>query len=242
MTIIDETLYDRVQQQIDAYRTNPVLVSEELINGDITFEEFLKSGETDPKQQTQAVTKFLQYFFAPAMQWVIKQYNLPIIPGGAAGCDWIYVGNQYQNPMTGIVEYNHDGLNVPIEFKSAGGQDNNVLCLGNLGVNVKVDVTLVCRYGLKGNYISHKQTVVDHASAAKWKLHNQGKFDPETGESKGSNFSGLKSLGLDLEGNSIDLPSLVFYSGTYKEGQAKVTKNGYQHGWVKFIKEEIVYD
>lgn len=238
MTIIDETIYDRVQMMIDAFISNPLLVSDEVLDGTITFEEYLKSGETDPRQQTQAVTKFLQYFFAPAMQWVIKTYGLPIVPGRASGCDYIYVGTSYTNPKTDVVEYDVNGIHIPIEFKSAGGKDNNVLCLGNLGVNVKVDVTLVCRYGLTGNRLSHKQTVVDHDSSAKWN-NNTAKFDPITGKSKGSNYSSLKSLGKDLEGNSIDFASLSFYSGDYKEGQAKMTKNGLQQGWIKFIKEKI---
>lgn len=236
---IDAKIYVKLQQKIDIYCQTKGLAPLAVVNKEITFEEYLTRGETDEKQRTQAITKFLQYWVNDALQEIIAEENLPIAPGGAAGCDWMYVGNEYYNPTTKQVISDANGLKIPIEFKTAGGKDGAVYCLGNLGVNVKVDVTLVVRYKLTGNRITHKQTVVDHDSARKWKENNPAKFNPETGESN-SNYSNLRSKGLDLEGNSIDLHTLVFYSGTYKENQAKITKKGYQDGWIRMIKEEIV--
>ena len=84
-------------------------------------------------------------------------------------------------------------------------------------------MTLVCRYKLEGNRISERQTLTIDNSAYKWKAYNKGKFDPKTGESKSSNFSGLRCL------TSTDYNDIVCYSGKLKKNST----------WVKFIKETI---
>ena len=212
--IIDNEIYGEVQKTIDDYRTStrrPVA----LQKGEITFEAYLKSFETDEKQKTQTVTKFLQYWFAEALSIIINHHNLPIVDGCGAGQDYAYVGNFYQDKA--ITEQ------IPIEYKSSGGKDGSSACLGNLGVNVKCELTLVCRYKLEGNRISECQTLTIENSAHKWKAYNKGKYDPKTGESKSSNFSGLRCK------VDSDYQDIVCYSG-------KLKKNSI---WVGFIKEEI---
>ena len=212
--IINEEIYNEVQLTVDDYRTSarrPIA----LRNSDITFESYLKSFETDEKQKTQTVTKFLQYWFAEALSIIIDRYKLPIVDGCGAGQDYAYVGNSYQGkPIT---------QPIPIEYKSAGGKDGSSACLGNLGVNVKCELTLVCRYKLEGNRISERQTLTIENSAYKWKAYNKGKFDPKTGESKSSNFSGLRCQ------SGSDYQDIVCYSGRLKKNAT----------WVKFIKETI---
>jgi roadblock/LC7 domain-containing protein len=232
ITIIDESIYDYLQMIIDDYIKSPMR-DDDLLDGRVTFEEDLKRRETDPKQKTQAVTKLLQYWMADAFAKIIKRYNLPIIGGTGAGNDYQYIGNSYNGEVP-----QHP---IPIEFKAAGGKDGTVACLGNLGVNVKCDMTLICRYQLSGNRITHKQTVVIGDSARKWDAYNKAKFDPATGKSKSSNYSGLKCLGYDLEGNKIDVDDIVCYSGKIDPKQAYINKNGeFVNGWVQFIKEEII--
>jgi len=211
--IIDDEIYNEVQETIDDYRTStrrPVA----LQKGEITFEAYLKSFETDGGQKTQTVTKFLQYWFAEALSIIINRHNLPIVDGCGSGEDYAYVGNSFKNKE--ITEQ------MPIEYKSSGGQDGSSACLGNLGVNVKCELTLITRYKLEGNRISERQTVTIDESANKWKDYNKAKFDPETGESKSSNYSSLRCKNSDFE-------DIVCYSGEVKKNSI----------WVKFIKEEI---
>jgi len=234
VTIIDETIYDYLQMIIDDYIKSPMR-DDDLLDGRVTFEEDLKRRETDPKQKTQAVTKLFQFWMADAFAKIIKLYNLPIIGGTGAGNDYQYVGNSYRGEYGEYLKHP-----IPIEFKSSGGKDGTIACLGNLGVNVKCDMTLICRYQLSGNLITHKQTVVIGDSARKWDVYNKAKFDPATGKSKSSNYSGLKCLGYDLEGNKIDVDDIVCYSGDINPKQAYINKNGkLVNGWVQFIKEKI---
>lgn len=231
MTIIDETIYDYLQMIIDDYIKSPMR-SRDLYEGRITLEEDLKRRETDDKQKTQAVTKLLQYWMADAFAKIIEHYNLPITGGTGAGNDYQYVGKFYKG-----MEIDYP---VPLEFKASGGKDSPVACLGNLGVNVKCDLTIVCRYKLTGNRITHKQTLTIGNSGHKWDAYNKAKFDPITGKSKSSNYSGLKCLGYDLEGNKIDVDDIVCYSGKIDPKQAYINKKGkFVNGWVKFIKEKI---
>lgn len=212
--IINDEIYVEVQTTIDDYRTS-LRRPKALRSGDITFEVYLKSFETDKKQKTQTVTKYLQYWFAESLSIIIERHNLPITDGCGAGQDYTYVGNSYQGNL--ITE------SLPIEFKSAGGKDGSSACLGNLGVNVKCELTLICRYKMEGNRITERQTLTIENSAAKWKAYNKAKFDPKTGESKSSNFSGLKCK------SDTDLNDIVCYSGRAKKNST----------WVKFIKETI---
>ena len=214
VTIIDETIYDYLQLIVNDYIQSP-LRSKDLRDGVVTLEEDLKRRETDPKQKTQAVTKFLQYWMADAFAALVEQYDLPIEGGVGAGSDYQYVGNSYKGETIDFP--------VPIEFKASGGDDGATACLGNLGVNVKCDLTLICRYKLSGNTITHKQTITIDDSARKWKAYNKAKFDPTTGESKSSNFSGLKCM------TEVDYNDIVVYSGNIKPNST----------WVRFIKEEV---
>ena len=211
--IINDEIYNEVQETIDDYRTSSRRPAA-LRKGEITFEAYLKSFETDGKQKTQTVTKFLQYWFAEALSIIINRHNLPIVDGCGSGEDYAYVGNSFQN-----TEINEQ---MPIEYKSSGGQDGDAACLGNLGVNVKCELTLISRYRLEGNRISERQTVTIGNSAAKWKEYNKAKFDPKTGESKSSNYSSLKC-------KNDDYGDIVCYSG-------KVVK---KQVWVHFIRESI---
>lgn len=204
--IIDETIYDELQLIILDYIKSPRR-SKDLREGRITFEEDIKRRETDEGQKTQAVTKLLQYWIADAFAAIVERYNLPIVKGAGAGSDYMYVG-QYVKL---------------IEFKSSGGEDGDTACLGNLGVNVKCDFTLICRYTLSGNTITQKQTLTADDCARKWKDYNKAKFDPITGESKSSNYSGLKGR------SDIDFNDFVEYSGKIKRNPT----------WLKFIKEDI---
>ena len=212
ITIIDNKLYPKLQDIVDDYVTSRYR-SKDLREGRITLEEDLKRRETDRSQKTQAVTKFLQYWIADAFAEIIEENDLPITDGKGSGSDYEYNGRYYRGEE--ISEP------LPIEFKSSGGVDGSVSCLGNLGVNVKCDLTLVCRYTLTGNKVSHKQTVTVTDSAFKWKRHNPVKFDKD-GNAKDSNFSDLKCW-------TVDYDTLVKYSGNLKKNDT----------WVKFIKEEI---
>jgi hypothetical protein len=214
--IIDETIYDELQLIIDDYITSPRR-SKDLREGRITFEEDLKRRETDNGQKTQAVTKFLQYWIADAFAAIVERYNLPIVSGSGAGSDYQYVGNYYRG------EFKLSGWNIPIEFKSSGADDGADACLGNLGVNVKCDLTLICRYTLSGNSITQKQTLTIADSGRKWKEYNKAKFDPKTGESKSSNYSSLKGK------TGIDDDDIVYYSGNLKKNPT----------WIHFLKEDI---
>ena len=212
--IIDETIYDELQLIILDYIKSPRR-SKDLREGRITFEEDVKRRETDGGQKTQAVTKLLQYWIADAFAAIVERYNLPIVSGSGSGSDYQYVGNFYKGETIDFP--------VPIEFKSSGAEDSDTACLGNLGVNVKCDFTLICRYTLSGNIITQKQTLTVDDSARKWKEYNKAKFDPITGESKSSNYSGLRGK------TDTDFNDFVAYSGNVKRNPI----------WLKFIKEDI---
>lgn len=234
ITIIDKNIYKELELTIEDYIKSPRR-SKELFSGQITYEEDVKHRESDSRQKTQAATKQLQYWIGDEFNKIVVEYNLPIIGGTGAGNDYQYVGNSYRGEYGEYLKYP-----IPIEFKSSSAKDGAVACLGNLGVNVKCDTTLICRYNLSGNHITHKQTLVIGDSARKWSAYNKAKFDPVTGKSKSSNYSGLMCLGLDLEGNKIDVDDIVCYSGRIHPNQAYINKNNkFVRGWVHYIKEKI---
>lgn len=200
--LIDRYVYDQVNDQISRY--SRYVGPRALRKGEITFQEYVQKGETDPRQHTQATTKFLQYFFMDAILELIEEYQIPLGRGLSSGCDFIHL-------PTG----------KPVEFKSSGNKDGAIACLGNLGVDGKADFTLVCRYSLRDNAISERQTLVILDSARKWREYNPVKFD-KNGKTSNSNFSKM------LCRPSDDADLFVI------SGQRKLNQE-----WIKFIKEKI---
>jgi len=200
--LIDRYVYDQVNDQISRYCH--YVGPRALKNGEITFQEYVQRGETDPRQHTQALTKILQYFFMDAIFELIDMYQIPLGRGLSSGCDFIHV-------PTG----------TPVEFKSSGNKDGATACLGNLGVNGKADFTLVCRYAVRNNAISERQTLVILDSGRKWREYNPVKFD-KNGKTSNSNFSQMRARPSD------DADVFVL------SGHRKLNSE-----WIKFIKEKI---
>lgn len=198
--LIDVCVYEKVNTIISNYSQH--VGPPDLRKGKITFEQYVKKGETDSKQHTQCVTKFLQYFFADAVASLVEEYGLPFAPGNSSGCDYI-----------------HTPTGVRVEFKSTGGKDGAGACLGNLGVNGKADFTLVCRYCLEGNTITEKQTVTIDDSARKWREYNGiKKFDSAGNAVGSSNYSQLKCRPSDID-------DICVISGYIKENTAWIKFN-----------------
>ena len=212
---INDNLPRFVQNLIDEF----VQSRKRLREGKETFESYLRRIETDPKQQTQAVTKRLQYDINDALDDLLEFYGLQDIIGPAGGS-----GKDYIHLPTGI----------PVEVKSSGAKDGTVACVGNINSSVKVDDTIAIRYTLTGNKITHWQMIRIMNSNRKWKEYNpiQYKKNKKTKEFildengnkiiQDSSYSGLKC-------KPIDEKDIVKYSGTYKVNS----------DWIKFIKEEI---
>ena len=200
--LIDRYVYDQVNDQISRYCR--YVGPRALRDGKITFQEYVQRGETDPSQHTQAMTKFLQYFFMDAILELIEMHQIPLGRGLSSGCDFI-----------------HTPTGKPVEFKSSGNKDGAIACLGNLGVNGKADFTLVCRYAVRNNAISERQTLVILDSGRKWREYNPVKFD-KNGKTSNSNFSKMRARPSDDED--------VFVLSGYRKLNSE---------WIKFIKEKI---
>jgi hypothetical protein len=212
---VNDKIVEIVQEIIDTF----VQSRKRLRDGRETFESYLRRIETDSKQQTQAVTKRVQYDINDALDELIERYNLKdIIKGGdGSGKDYLHVPTE-----------------TPVELKTSGGEDKQDACLGNISSSVKVDDTIVMRYKLTDNRISHWQCVCIKNSNEKWKNYNPIRYkrDKKT-----------RQFILDANGNKIrqdssysslkaqlkDKDDIVCYSGDIDLKDL----------WIYFIKEEI---
>lgn len=212
---VNDNIVGIVQEMIDTF----VQSRKRLRDGRETFESYLRRIETDSKQQTQAVTKRVQYDINDALDELIERYNLQDIIKGGDGSG---------------KDYMHVPTNTPVELKTSGGKDNENACLGNISSSVKVDDTIVMRYTLTGNRLSHWQCVRIKNSSEKWKNYNPIRYkrDKKT-----------KQFLLDENGNKIRQDS------SYSSLKAKVTDEDdilcysgdidCKDVWIYFIKEEI---
>lgn len=212
---VNDNILGFIQDIIDTF----VQSRKRLREGQETYESYLKRIETDEGQQTQAVTKRIQYDINDALDDLIEHYGLQDIIGGGKGSGR---------------DYNHLPTKTPVELKTSGGEDGAIACLGNISSSVKVDDTIVMRFTLTGNRISHWQQLHFMKSAEKWKNYNpiQYKKDKKTkqfildanGEKirQDSSYSSLK-------GQVTDYDDIVCFSGT-KEKKDK---------WIHYFKEEV---
>lgn len=212
---VNDNLLGFIQDIIDTF----VQSRKRLREGRETYESYLKRIETDEGQQTQAVTKRLQYDINDALDDLIEHYSLQNIIGGGKGSG---------------KDYTHIPTNIPVELKTSGGEDGADACLGNISSSVKVDDTIVMRFTLTGNRISHWQQLRFMKSAEKWKNYNpiQYKKDKKTkqfildanGEKirQDSSYSSLK-------GKNEDYDDVICYSGTKKKTRV----------WMHYFKEEV---
>ena len=212
---INDKLPGFIQETIDTF----VQSRKRLREGRETYESYLRRIETDPKQQTQAVTKRLQYDINDALDDLIEHYNLQDIIGAGAGSG---------------KDYMHLPTETPIELKTSGGDDGAIACLGNLSSSVKVDDTIVMRFKLTGNRISHWQQFRMKKSSDKWKNYNPVRYkrDKKTKQflldSKGNKIRQDSSYS-SLKAQVKDKNDIVCYSGSI----------ALKDLWIYYIKEEI---